>query len=86
MSLQYCKLNRQETENVEEWIGRLCIIILEFKYKELDRNMKEQFINSLKDNGMICEIIKKLTILNDTISITREKILSWVRGLEVHRT
>ena len=33
-SLQYHKLRRQTEETVEEWMGRLKILVVEFKYKE----------------------------------------------------
>ena len=42
-------------------MGRLRIAAIECSYKEIDRQLKEQFIHRLNDNGMMVEIIKKLT-------------------------
>ena len=60
-SLQFRKLNRYDDENVEEWMQRLCIAAVECNYQEVDRELKEQFINSLNDKYMVGEIIKELT-------------------------
>ena len=39
-SLQYCKLNRHKSENVEEWIKRLKIAAKECNYQEFDMWVK----------------------------------------------
>ena len=44
-------------ENSEEWMGRLWLLAVEYNYKELDRQLKEQFIDGLNDSDMLREII-----------------------------
>ena len=43
-SLQFHKLNRQTGENAEEWMGRLRLAAIECNYKEINRQLKEQFM------------------------------------------
>ena len=57
-SLQFRKLHQYDNENVEEWMGRLCIAAVECKYQEVDRKLKEQFIHGLNDKHMLEEIIR----------------------------
>ena len=44
-SLQFRKLFQCDEENVEEWMGRLCLAAVECNYQEVDRQLKEQFIH-----------------------------------------
>ena len=44
-SLQFCKLIRQSNEYLEKWMGRLRTAAVKHNYKEIDRQLKEQFIN-----------------------------------------
>ena len=43
--LQFQKLVSQVNENAEEWMGRLRLTAVECNYKELNRQLKEQFIH-----------------------------------------
>ena len=36
-----------------QWVGRLRMMATECKYKELNRHLKEQFINGLNDDGRV---------------------------------
>ena len=56
LSFQYCKLSRCEKE--VEWMSRLHVMTVKCVYKEIDRQLKEQFINGLNDDSMILGIIK----------------------------
>ena len=60
-SLQFHKLSRENEENAEEWMGRLWLLVIECNYKELDIQLKEQFIHGLNDNDMLGDIIWELT-------------------------
>ena len=60
--LQFRQLHRSEGEGVNEWMGRLHRAAAEYGYKEIDGQLKEQFIHSLNDKGMLGKIIKELTI------------------------
>ena len=42
LSLQYCKLSKEENENAEEWMGHLTIKGNEWNYKKHDRQLKGQ--------------------------------------------
>ena len=48
-STQYCKLSRQSGENSEEWMGILRIGA-GCTFKEIERQLKEQFIHGPNDN------------------------------------
>ena len=60
--LQFRQLHRTEGEGVDEWMGRLHMVEAECGYKEIDRQLTEQFIHSLNDKGMLGKIIKELTM------------------------
>ena len=55
-SLKFCKLSRQNGENAEEWMGRLQLLTIKCNYKELNRQLKEQFTHGLIDTDMLGEI------------------------------
>ena len=55
--LQFCKLSRQDGENAEEWMGILWLSAIECNYKDLDRQLKEQFIHGLNETDILGEII-----------------------------
>ena len=71
-SLQFCKLGRQTKENTEEWMGWLRSVAVECKYREVDRQLKEQFIHGLNDIDMLKEIIRELTEAEESGDITTE--------------
>ena len=81
-SLQFRKLYWLDNENVEEWIGRLCVVAVECNYREVDRQLKEQFIHGLNDRCMFEEIIKELTAANDDEQIPSEGMLAWAKRVE----
>ena len=84
-SLQFRMLYRYEDENVEEWMGRLCIAAVECNYQEVDRQLKEQFIHGLNDKYMLEEIMKELTATKNDDHITSGGILAWAKRVEVQR-
>ena len=59
-SSQFYNLARQHNESMEEWMGRLRTTAVECSYKEVDRQLKEQFIHGLNDSGMLTEIMREL--------------------------
>ena len=59
LSLQYCKLGKQDEETPKDWMGRLRIMMTYCKYKENDTRTKEQFINGINDKVMTAEILKE---------------------------
>ena len=42
-------------------MGRLRLATVECNYKEIDRQLKEQFIHGINDNDILVEIIRELT-------------------------
>ena len=54
--LQFRKLYRFEGESAEEWMGRLRIAVAKCNYKEIDRQLKEQFIHGLNNKAMLDDI------------------------------
>ena len=59
--LQPHKLSRQTKEKAEECMGRLRLAAVEFNDREVDRQLKEQFLHELNDNDLLPEIIGKHT-------------------------
>ena len=76
-SLQFRKLYRLENESTDEWMGRLCMAAAECNYRELDRQLKEQFIHGLNDKCMLDEIIRELTAKNNDEQVTSNDMLVW---------
>ena len=54
-------------------------------YKELDRQLKEQFIHGLNDTDMLGEIIWELTKVHENEEITSKNVLSWAKRVRVQR-
>ena len=77
--LQFRELYRLEGESAEEWMGRLWIAVVECNYKEVDRQLKEQFIHGLNDRVMLDEIVRELMAKNNSEHIKSEDVLLWAR-------
>ena len=77
--LLYCKISRKSSENAEELKGRFRISAAEYNYKEIDRQVKEQFIHGLNDSNMLIEIIHELIAIKDTRIVTDKQMLAWAR-------
>ena len=76
--LQFYKLVRQQNESIEEWMGILRISTTECNCNDIDRHLKEQFIHSLNDNGMMVEIISELR-MGENKDVTSIQVLLWAR-------
>ena len=61
------------------------MVAVECNYRELDRQLKEQFIHGLNDRCMLEEIIKELTAANTDDQITSEGVLAWAKRVEAQR-
>ena len=84
-SLQFRKLYRFEGESTEEWMGRLRIVVAECNYKEIDRQLKEQFIHGLNDKAMLDEVVRELTAKNSSKQTNSEDVLLWARQIKAQR-
>ena len=56
-------------------MGGLWIKAAECDYKEYDRKLTEQFIYRLDDEGMLKEILRDVSALEDIRHATSEKVL-----------
>ena len=61
-------------------MGRLHVAAAECNYREIDRQLKEQFIHRLNDKDMLDEVIRELTAKSNDEQMTGEGILAWARG------
>ena len=84
--LQFCKLARKPDENAKEWMGRLRMPITECNYKEIVRQLKEQFILGSNNSAMSIKIIRELTKIEDNENITSEQVLAWAKRVEAQKT
>ena len=82
-TLQFRQLCRHEGENAEEWMGRLQVAVAECNYKEIDCQLKEQFIHG--DKTMLDEVIRELTTKSINDQMTSEDVLIWVKRVEAQR-
>ena len=55
-------------------MGRLRLAAIDCNYKEIDMQLKEQFIHRLNDPDMLAEIIMELTKVKENTEITSEKV------------
>ena len=81
-SLQFRKLYRFEGESIDEWMGRLHVAAAECYYREIDRQLNEQFIHGLNDKVMLDEVIRELTAKSNNEQMTSEGILAWAKRVE----
>ena len=79
-----CKLSRQIGKNVEKWMGSLGIAVTECYCEELDRQLREWFINGLNANDILKETICELSGMKDTSIVTSEQVLAWSREVKTH--
>ena len=82
-SLQFRKLCRFKGESAEEWMGRLCVAVVECNCREVDQQLKEQFIHGLNDKIMLDEVIRELTAKCNKEQTTSEDVLAWAKRVEV---
>ena len=57
-------------------MGRLHVAVAEFNYKEIDQQLKEQFIHGLSDKVMLDEMIRELTAKSNDEQMTSEGVLA----------
>ena len=64
-------------------MGRLCVAVAECNYREIDRQLKEQFIHRLNDKVMLDEAIRELSAKNNDKQMTSKGVLAWAKRVEV---
>ena len=63
-------------------MGRLCVAVAECNYKEIDQQLKEQFVHGLNDKTMLEEVIRELTARNNDEQTTSKGVLVWAKRIE----
>ena len=66
-------------------MGRLHIAAIECSCQEIDRQLKEKFIQGLNDTEMLGEIIRELTKAKGNVIITSENVLTWAKRTKAQR-
>ena len=84
-SLQFRQLCRHKGENTKEWMGRLWVAVAECNYKEIDCQLKEQFIHGLNNKMMLDKVIRELTTKSSNDQMTSEDMLIWAKRVEAQR-
>ena len=69
-------------ETAEEWMSRLQLTAVECNYKDIDRQLKEQFIHGLNDNDILVDIIRKLSKREESKNVTSGQVLAWAKRVE----
>ena len=62
-------------------MGKLRIAATECYYKEIHRQLKEQFIHGINNSDMSREIIKELTKIEENGNMKSEQVLAWDKEL-----
>ena len=57
----------------------------ECNYREVDQQLKEQFIHGLNDKAMLEQVIMEQTNRNNDEQTTSVGLLAWVKRVEVQR-
>ena len=65
---------------------RLRVVAAECNYKELDHQLKEQFIHGLKNKVMLDEVIRELITKHSNDQTTSEDGLIWAKRVEAQWT
>ena len=66
-------------------MGQLWMAAAECGYKEVDRQLKEQFIHDLNDKIMLDEIITELTSKTGNVQTTSKYVLVWAKRVKAQR-
>ena len=66
-------------------MGRLQVAAVKCNYQEMDRQLKEQFIDGLNDKYMLEEIIKELMAIANDDHVTSGDMMAWAKRVEVQR-
>ena len=80
--LQFSKLYKFKGKSPDEWMERLHVAATKCNYKEIDRQLMEQFIHGLNDRNMLDEVIRELTAKNNDEQMTSEGVLAWMKRVE----
>ena len=59
-------------------MDRLRTAVVTFKYKEVDRQLKQQFIHGLNDDKVLVKVIMELTKCREDFTNPSETVLAWV--------
>ena len=63
-------------------MGHLCMAAAECGYKEIDQQLREQFIHRLNDRVMLDDIIRELTSKTNSDQTTSKDVLAWAKRVK----
>ena len=66
-------------------MGKLRTATTECNYKEIDSQLKEQFIHGLNESDLSIEIIQELTKIEENDNVTSEQVLTWTGRVEAQK-
>ena len=66
-------------------MGRLCVAVAECSYREVDQQLKEQFIHGLNDKTMLDKVIRELMAKDNNEQTTSNDVLVWAKRIEVQQ-
>ena len=61
------------------------MVAVDCGYKEVDRQLKEEFIHGLDDKIMLDEIIRELTSRTSNVQMTSKDVLAWAKRVKAQR-
>ena len=64
-------------------MGRLCAVVAECNYREIDRQLKAQFSHGLNNKVMLDEVIRELTEKNNDEQMTSKCVLAWAKRVQM---
>ena len=79
------KVTKKDNKSAQEWMSRLCPRQQIGNYNECARMLAEQFIHGLDENGMIIEILRKVSTLEGNNDAMSERVLLWAPNIEAQR-
>ena len=78
-------VSKQANKSAEGWMGKLRIVTTECNHKEINRQLKEQFLHWLIDSDMWMEIIKEILKIEENNNVRSEQVLAWARRVETQK-
>ena len=62
------------------------VVAIECNYKELGRQLKEQFMHGLNNSVKVVDVIRELNKTDENTLVTSEKVLVCAKGIAVQRS
>ena len=66
-------------------MGKLHAKAVECDYKEYNRELKEQLIYGLDKEGMVSEVFREVSAVEDINDVTSKGVPIWTQRIKAHR-